>query len=284
MDICINTKFVFIVTSSNGSVEDRFLYDADYCIRSIHTKGVCLSDVIVATDTPKNTVIEKCPIMREVNFVASQHIISTIKSVDCENLIIIAGCHGSIKGIDAPNPIMPYPLTEAIKNNPSCKNVVVFFGQCYAGIYNWVDLRKENTNIVYLGATGFDSSLSCSLNGIPWCANISLIAFCRWLYQPIDIDGDGFFTVMDLYKYLVYVTNDVTHKIEKRQTAELVDAKVELRLKMKEQGKSIGLEQGKSIGMEQLEKEAIDALANYIVPHQAPWLLNAFSAQQIQFN
>lgn len=275
MNICRNTKFLFVVTSS-GKVEDRFLYDAELFVKIIQSKGVNPSDIIIATDAKESIVLAKCPAMLGVTFITSLQLLSTINTIDDDNLIILTDCHGSIRGIDAQSPIMPHPLTEAIKTNPSLKNIIVFFGQCYAGIYNWVDLRKDNTNIVYLGATGFDSSLSYGVSGIPWSANISLVAFGQWLLQPIDIDGDGQFTVMDLYKYIACFTNSVTDEIEKKQTADLVDAKVELKLSMRDQGNSTDT-------MMQLEKEAIDVLGNYIVPHQNPWLLNAFSAQNIQF-
>ena len=152
----------------------------------------------------------------------------------------------------------------------------MFFGQCYAGIYNWVDVRQEEKNIIYIGATGFDSSLSYGLSGIQWSANISLIAFFNWLSDPKDIDGDGVLTVMDLYKYIAVFTNNVTDDIEKQQTSKLVDAKVDLRLAMKERG-------GSTDSRTKLEQEAIEALENFIIPHQDPWLLNAFSAQQVQF-
>lgn len=275
MNICSNTKFLFIVTSS-GKVEDRFLYDVELFIKIIKSKGVNVSNVIVATDVQESTVLAKCPDMQGAMFISSSQLLQTINVIDCDNLIILADCHGSIHGIDAQSPIMPHPLTESIKNNSALKNTIVFFGQCYAGIYNWVDLRQDDMNIVYLGATGCDSSLSYGVSGIPWSANISLVAFGQWLLNPIDIDGDGLFTVMDLYKYISCFTNSITDEIEKKQTADLVDAKVELKLAMKDQGNLTDM-------MMQLEREAVEALGSYIVPHQVPWLLNAFSAQKIQF-
>ena len=82
---------------------------------------------------------------------------------------------------------------------------------------------------------------------------------------------------MDLYKYIAWYTNSLTNEIEKSQTSHLIDAKVEIKLAMQQ-------EQGRSMdAMKQLEKEAIEAFENYMVPHQTPWLLNAFSAQLIQF-
>ena len=276
MNIRSNTIFLFITTSSNN-IEDRFLYDTEYCIKNILAKGVSLANIIVATDTNFNLVCAKCPSLRGVGFITSQQVTSAIEQLNGDNLIVIADCHGSIQGIDAQNAILPHYITEALKNNQSFQNILVLFGQCYAGIYNWVDIRHEHKNIVYIGATGFDTSLSCRLNNISWCANVSVIAFLDWMLNPKDIDGDGSLTVMDLYKYIAWFTNTVTDNIEKIQTSLLIDKKVEIRLAMlKEQGDT-------SAEMKRLEKAAVEALENYIVPHQTPWLLNAITAQQIQF-
>ena len=276
MNISSNTIFLFIITSSRN-VEDRFLYDAEYCIKSIRSKGVELANIIVATDTEFNLVCAKCPAVNGVSFITSEQIPSTIENLQGDNLIVVTDCHGTIQGIDAKNTILPHTLTTALKNNPSIQNVLVFFGQCYAGIYNWVDIRHEHKNIVYIGATGFDTSLSYQLNGFTWCANISIIAFIEWVLNPIDIDGDGCLTVMDLYKFTAWLTNTVTDNIEKLQTSLLIDKKVEIKLAMLKD------QEDTSDDMKRLEKAAIEALENYIVPHQTPWLLNAFSAQQIQF-
>lgn len=270
------TKFIFILTSST-KVEDRFLYDAELCLRILTLKGVNLSDVIIATDADENMVLAKCSTMQGATFINSQQLLNTINTLKCPNLIILTDCHGSIRGIDAKHPIMPYPLTEAIKMNRTLKNVIVFFGQCYAGIYNWVDITTPHKNIVYIGATGFDSSLSYGMDQIPWSANISLVALGQWLHSPVDIDGDGSLTVMDLFKYIAWFTNSVTDNIEKKQTSDLVDAKVDLKLAMKESEKSTDMKA-------KLEQEAIEALGNYIVPHQTPWILNAKCAQKIHFD
>lgn len=275
MNINTNTKFLFVNTSSDD-IEDRFLYDTDWCVKIILNKGVCASNVIIASDSDNGTILAKFPSLRGVSFTTSQQLLHVIGTIDCENLIILTNCHGSIHGIDAKVPLKPYPFTEAIKTNPHIKDAVVFFGQCYAGVYNWVDVRQEGKKIVYIGATGFDSSLSCVMSGIKWSANISLIAFFLWLNTPKDIDGDGALTTMDLFKYIAYFTNSITDALEKQQTSKLVDARVELKMALKERGSSMGV-------MTKLEQEAIEALEHYIVPHQDPWLLNAFSAQQVQF-
>ena len=104
MNICTNTKFLFILTSSD-KIEDRFLYDAEICIHTIHGKGVQLNDIIIATDSDNSMILAKCPSMRGAIFVSSQQLLEEIHSIECENLIILTDCHGSIYGIDAKSPI-----------------------------------------------------------------------------------------------------------------------------------------------------------------------------------
>lgn len=275
MNICLNTKFLFIITSQK-KVEDRFFYDAEHYIKAILEKGGSTDNIIVATDSSSTMVCAKCPAMQGVIFISSEQVLSMITALNCDNLIILADCHGSLFGIDSPQPIGSYALTEAIKNNKSVMNVIVLFGQCFSGIYNGVDLRDDDKNIVYIGATGFDSSFSYKLPTTTWFTNISLMAFRNWIIKPIDIDGDGAFTVMDLYKYIAWFTTSIVHELEKIYTSLFIDAKVKQELAKKFQEKSPDM-------MEQLKKEAVEVLGNYTIPHQVPWILNAFSAQRIIF-
>ena len=81
---------------------------------------------------------------------------------------------------------------------------------------------------------------------------------------------------MDLYKYIAWFTTSIVHELEKIYTSLFIDAKVKQELAKKFQEKSPDM-------MEQLKKEAVEVLGNYTIPHQVPWILNAFSAQRIIF-
>lgn len=275
MKICQNSKFIFIATSS-CYLEDRFMYDINHGIGILKKSGVTPNDIIIITDASKDTLVAKCTNIYDIVFYMSSSLQNVVESAECENLFIISCCHGSMDGIDSVTPIKPFTLNQSIKNNKYTKNVIVFLGQCYAGIFNFIDVRDENKNIVYIGATNIDTSLSFMLNGYDWVANISVLAFFQWIEKPLDIDGDGKCSISDLYKYVSYFTNSVTKEIEKIQNYHLVDASVKMKLE-KEQAK---LSEEQLIS--EITKDAAEILRNYIVPHQNPWILNAIAASNMK--
>lgn len=270
MKISEGSKFIFIATSS-GHLEDRFLYDVNYGVAILKNQGVADEDITVVTDATKETLVAKCTNMSNVLFSTSSSFEFVIENADCENLFVISCCHGSISGIDSTTPIKPFSLNQALKNNKYAKNILVFLGQCYAGIFNFLDVRDKNKNIVYIGATDIDASLSYMLSGCGWVANISVFALFQWLNNPRDIDGDGIFSITDLYKFVSFYTNDVTRGIEKIQTYHLIDASV--RLKM-EEARATSSSSLSSL----ITKDAAEVIRNYIVPHQNTWMLNAIAA------
>lgn len=271
MKISEGSKFIFIATSKSH-VEDRFLYDVNYGIGVLKSRRVADDNIIVVTDLLEGTWIEKYNNMKNIKFFLSSNFNALIESIECNNLFVISSCHGSMDGIDSVTPIKPFSLNQSLKNNKYVKNVLVFLGQCYAGIFNFMDVRDNNKKIVYIGATDINTSLSCMLKGYPWVANISVIAFFEWLNNPKDVDGDGVFSITDLYKYVSCFTNDVTREIEKVQTSHLIDVSVKLKLE------EARLSSFGSPFMSQIYKDAVEAINNYNVPHQNTWMLNAIAA------
>lgn len=271
MRITENSKFIFIVTSS-GCLEDRFLYDVSYGVEVLKGKGVADNDITIVTDEASGTLAAKCPNMSNVIFSPSSNLGTVIENAECDNLFVISSCHGSIKGIDANPPIKPAPFNQALKNNRHIKNALVFLGQCYAGIFSFMDVRDEDKSIVYMGATDIDTSFSCKLNDLPWEANISVIALFQWIEKPLDVDGDGIYSITDLYKFVSFFTNSVTKDIEKVHASYLVDALVQLRLE-EERATAAG-----APNTSQITRDAIETIRNLSLPHQNTWMLNAIAA------
>lgn len=277
MKISEGSKFIFIATS-HDHIEDRFLYDINYGIGILKSRGVTDKNITVITDLVIGTWVEKYNNMATVKFRESAELNYVIENSECDNLFIVSSCHGSMEGIDSKTPIKPFYLNQAIKKNKYAKNILVFLGQCYAGIFNFMDVRDDEKNIVYIGATDINTSLSSMLNGCGWVANISVMALFKWLENPRDVDGDGIFSITDLYKFVSCFTNNVTNQIEKMQTSRLIDASVSLRLeKMRLSG------QGNTY-MSQIVEEAIETtIKKYNVPHQNTWMLNAIAAGNMNF-
>src|SRR5699024_2527800 len=99
-----------------------------------------------------------------------------------------------------------YSLLHSIKSNNNAQNIVIYLGQCYAGIFNYLDV-KGTPNTILIGATNLYPSISYQSPDISWQANLFLLNLFKWIKSPKDIDGDGKITVMDSFKYAGAETN-----------------------------------------------------------------------------
>lgn len=281
MKISENTHFLYIMTSSN-SLEIRFLQDIAHCslLLSFH-KGLAHDKQTIVADIPKADLVSCFNFFDDFNVVSSSDIYEHIKTLDCENLFIVASCHGDLYGITAKTLIRPHDLTESIKQNPHIVNCVAMFGQCYAGIFNHMDLICEGKHIVYIGATdmrkGISSLQTWKLNDTnkwEWCANIFVLHLARWFNSPVDVDNDGKFTIVDMYKYVSYNTNKKTEDIEKEEAKRYLDERIKAEIGKLPADIELGSE------MKMLDEKAVKDL-DYMIPHQDCWILNAEDALSI---
>lgn len=179
--------------------------------------------------------------------------------------------------------IRPNELISSIKQNEHIQNCLVFFGQCYAGVFNYTNVSDENKNIVYIGATGMRSGISSytkwdisSTSSLQWIANISVFWMFEWMENPVDVDNDGNYSIMDLYKYVSFQTNRITEYIEKEQTISFIKTKIDLEFVKKSVSDQKAL-------LSLLDAQANIAKSNYLIPHQDCWILNAIPASKIYF-
>lgn len=261
MRIADKTKFLFIVTSQNN-VEDRFFFDVAYFVEKLNGKA---TDIVIVTNADVHSICSKRPILNSATFIDPSEALTTIAACDSENLFIITNCHGGlVSGIDCPTPLKPLAFFDAVKSS-SATNVVVVFCQCYAGIYSHTDINSDAKSIVSIGATGLRPSISTSrITTVSWRANISLIAMANWLSKPIDIDGDGLYSIVDMYMYMAAFTNDVTLEIEKSQNTSIIESWAKYHV--------AGVIAPTLAGS--LYKAALKAHSNYLIPHQSTWMNN----------
>lgn len=258
MNIQDNTTMLFVVTSKDV-VEERFFSDIAYFIEKLNGK---VNDVTIITNEDAATIVSKYIQLSNAIFIKETEALSTIERINSENLFVFVNCHGSLQdGIDCSQNLRPYPLTCAIKKSRA-KNIIVMLCQCFAGMYSNVDLNCENKSIVYIGATGLHSSISMNIPQlqINWSANISLIAVAIWLANPIDVDGDGVFSVIDLFMFLSTFTNEITHFIEKQNNKSLAESIFSYYQTTQTQSLPV------------VYKLANEYMPNYFVPHQFTWI------------
>lgn len=273
MLISSDTKFLYIVTSG-GKVEPRFIQDVAHCALLLSfNKRVPHENQVIVTDISKEELTEIFPYFQDFEVIGSSDIYDCMKNLEYENLFIISSCHGNLLGIDAKEPIRPHQFTEAIKQNPHIKNCVALFGQCYAGIFNHLDLRCENKNIVYIGATEMRTGLSIfqswklnDSNTWKWFANIFIFHLATWLNNPIDVDNDGHCSIIDMYKYICYMTNMQTEDVEKSEVNKFMNEKIKTEIRR--------IDTGSKEEIDELGKEAVKEI-DYIIPHQDCWIFNA---------
>lgn len=124
-----------------------------------------------------------------------------------DNTIFFVLGHGSPFGLKLSSNtyLSPSVLVNKIKDNQNVKNSVLFVGQCYSGIFNYLQAKNEDKNkqqLIIIGATELHMSLSSSIqHSNPWCANLFYFYLFNWLGQPFDMDGDGYCSILDAYKY-----------------------------------------------------------------------------------
>ncbi|VVE14560.1 hypothetical protein PPN31114_02829 [Pandoraea pneumonica] len=137
-----------------------------------------------------------------------------------ENLVMFVTGHGGLEGLDANPPITPHGLLNSIKSSPNLKRAVVYLGQCYAGIFNYIGAGSKtlangeiDPEVILIGATNLHESLSHSTSETlisgpqSWPANLFLLFAFKWFLNPVDVDGDGKYTIIDSYKFAGVISN-----------------------------------------------------------------------------
>ena len=212
------TLWLFLLGSNNGNVEERFAFDIAYGVHSLEKANVDSNNIRVLVDNSgkqvinsvfSRTGIKSYPIIEtaELPAVLREHQNHT-------DLVIFVTGHGSTDCIVAETPIKPYDMIQIIKSATNFRRAILYLGQCFAGIFNFlpVDRTKAeiDTNsgceIIIIGAANLSPSVSSQTTEdfgtekFPWGANIFLLGLFSWIQNPKDVDGDSKCTIMDSYK------------------------------------------------------------------------------------
>lgn len=275
-----HTKFLFIAISSQQNEPqndiDRFSTDIFHVVHVLESKGVDKANMEIVSDWDDVNWTKYD--LGHINRILPKDACNHIKDIDCENLFVVISCHGSLDGIGENGVIKPHNFLEAIKGNNTLQTCIVLFGQCHAGVFHYSNVSDPNKKIVYIGATGMRSGVSTGMKytsppnlDITWTANVLVYWFARWFETPVDVDNDGQFSIMDLYKYITDYTNIITNKVEMGITSKYIEEKIKLEY-VKQQNGGILTQQ------QQLAQDANEKLLSLIFVHQECWILNAIPA------
>ncbi|WP_230472699.1 hypothetical protein [Gibbsiella quercinecans] len=201
--------------------------------------------------------------------------------------------HGSLNGIHGDVPITPNMLVSCIRSMHGLRNAIVYLGQCYAGLFNYVNAGggRDSADIILVGATNLHESLSLGTTEqflqqpITWCANVFLLHVFKWLSSPKDVDGDGRITVMDSYKY-AGVQSNISNKLFKTQCfSEMVDLHNEFKQREALVSAPTGdpaVDMANRMEFQAVNDKYQQSLGIHYV-HQECWILNSRPAQKIEF-
>lgn len=289
-----STKWVLFLAAQTEP-ESRHVTDVAYGILCLEKAGVSISDIAIYIDGSDRASIEnflrsgtasKFDLRESKDFFADQ------KNNTHENVVMFVTGHGGPRGIDAATPVTPHVLLNCLKSSPGLKHAVVYLGQCYAGIFNYIgagskkkDDGEADPEIIFLGATNLHESLSLHttedfLNGpVSWLANIFLLFSFKWLSSPVDIDGDGRFTIMDSYKYAGVCSNGANKEMKTSALVHSSDL----------QAKFVSAKNAYELDQNPLTELAFQAAytnysmkASLLYVHQECWILNAIPSQRIE--
>lgn len=289
-----NTKWVLFLSAQNDS-EIRHIADLTFGVLCLEKAGVNISDIEIYIDGSDRASIEnflKSGTASQFNLKESKDFFTDQANNTHENLVMFVTGHGGPEGIDAATPVTPHTLLNCLKSSPGLKHAVVYLGQCYAGIFNYIGAgskKKEDgeadPEIIFLGATNLHESLSLHttedfLSGpFSWFANTFLLFAFKWLSSPVDIDGDGKFTIMDSYKY-AGVWSNMANKAMKTN-ALIASSDLQAKFLAAKQAFDANQNPMTDLALQAAHKNYSNR-ASLLYVHQECWVLNAIPSQRIE--
>ncbi|PWI32157.1 hypothetical protein DI392_17510 [Vibrio albus] len=296
-----NTKWVLFLASSEANPEDRHILDLVYGLACLERAGIQSNDIHIYVDGKDRANINNLFQIASSNTYSiktSEGFFVDMQGNTHENMVMFITGHGSERGIDAVKPITPHCLLESLKSAPKLDKAVVYLGQCFAGIFNYVKAgrigsqKNKVPNIIFIGATELQESLSTSTaevfptnpNPVSWPANLFLLHVFKWISSPFDVDGDSLNTIMDSYKYAGVMTNRSHKHIKANEFIKLMDAYGELKDAQGIAGTTTGdpqVDMMNKVRLQAMERQYLQS--SYINNvHQECWILNSIPAQGIE--
>ncbi len=313
-----STLWVFLLGAHSGQVEQRFVFDVAFGILALETAGVDSDNIRVLIDNSGKITVDdvfsRTGLDRYTIIETSD--LSDVLREDSRysDIVMFVTGHGNHEYIVAEKPIKPVKLINDIKSVGNIRRAVLYLGQCYAGIFNYLSVGRtrdeintdDGCEIIVIGASNLSPSISISttedfgVEKIPWHANIFLLGLFVWIRNPIDIDGDGKCTIMDSYKFAGSYANQFLAKRDEIVFANSLADLIRFKVSIEEIDKQIHAQGINNIILPGGRKlTAIELMAaraaitqkmqianNEVVMcmnHQESWILNARPAQEIEF-
>lgn len=290
-----NTHWVLFLPCQNEP-DDRHVQDLVHGIFCLESCGISPKNISIYIDGSNRQNFDRLisiGAQNQYNIKVTSDFFNDCDHNTHENLVIFVTGHGSMNGLDSSPTITPYKLLDRLKKTPNLKQGIIYLGQCFAGVFNYLPAGKrhfkssEDPEIIFIGATSLHESLSTptteNIKGIdyPWVANQFLYHVFKWISAPQDIDGDGKHTVIDSYKYAGISSNLTNRRFKIGAFVSSVDLHEKWNAAKKEH-EADNTNLGKLLTFRALDQQYYEKLnLNYI--HQECWILNSVPAQSIEF-
>jgi len=289
-----STRWVLFLSASNEP-EDRHIFDLAFGLYCLTTAGINLSDIFIYVDGKNrawiNSIIANGS-STGVTIKESKDFFSDQAANKYENMVMFVTGHGSLSGIDSSLPITPYKMLHCLKSSPNLVKAVVYLGQCYAGTFNYIAAGKKpnaqgvyDPDVIFMGATNLHDSVSSSTTEqfaggpLAWVANLFLLHVFKWICVPVDVDGDGKFTIMDAYKYAGASSNGLNKNIKARSFVNSIG----------HHSRWVAAQNAHAAAPTPQNQLALSAIQvqyelelGVLYTHQECWILNSIPAQQIE--
>lgn len=322
MSLLGNNTLWILWSPSPGDSDERHILDISFGLLCLESRGVLPSNIKLIIDgSDENYIKEILSIASSNNYIIykTSNFDSILSNNFCDNLVVVVTGHGSIEGISATENIKPYPLVKKIKNTPKLKCGILVLGQCFAGVFNYMNVKEvpirvslirkiefrikslvikkykrpssiKESKLIIIGATNLYESKSFSIkerflnDDYEWAANIFLVMFFKWIKNPVDIDGDGIFSLMDVYKYSGSSANKKNTEFHLRSFLSILNYRDRLfeKIRMLPTGNIDDASPEDSAELIAIS-ERIRNDINITAIHQESWILNAIPAQKVKF-
>lgn len=289
------TRWVLFLSSS-GEPDQRHIFDLVFGLVCLEKAGVLRDDISIYVDCNDPAVVSpwfKAVSNHSYELKSSRDFFLDLQVNKHDNMVMFVTGHGSIEGIDAPAPIKPFALIDGLKKAPGLAQAIIYLGQCYAGIFNYIGAGKRqgkdagnDPDIILVGATSLHQSISASttedfpIKGVSWVANLFLLHVFKWISSPVDVDGDGRCTVIDSYKY-AGVHSNTSNKEVKAHAFHSCMRIYPLLMEANATHAKDPTDQNRLnlMGLNTRYGKELDMHAT----HQECWILNAIPAQSLEF-
>lgn len=274
-----NTTWVFVA----GAAEQRHLQDVVWAVFVLIGRGVPFNRIVLFSDHP--FARQHMSFFPGICVESLVSIGSRYKElVETEHAVVVVTGHGSHEGIPIVGspPIPPHPFVQILKSAPRLGSVALVLAQCYAGVFNYLNVRGAPKTCI-IGATNLHVSLSVTSQiplsipqadgkmavvNLQWDANVFMLRFFRWIMRPHDLDGDGKISLLDGYRLAGAWSNDEFRNLKTTENLKIEKLKAEIH----EIETSQTNPDPSGIRVRQLQDEIEQSIAALHF-HQEPWIL-----------